>query len=673
MISIKQIDFQNFRIVGTNSLTFADPGNGYHMHGIIAENGVGKTTILNAITWCLYGEEYQLKDTSTSLSIINSKKLNEMAMNESAIVSVKLTIEDDNKELVFERRHKVIRSQTNDGTALPILDMKSDFVVVESDLSTSDSAKSYTNEDAEFRVAEYFEKSIHDFFFFDGEKLEEFFTANKASSIQTSVEAIAQISLLDAVIRNSRDISSKLSSKVSKNHPIVKRLETEMLSAKHSLDNERDQLEKHNNDLDNTQKARDDLEKIRREHSLSASYEKQKSLLEDKKTEIKEKQDALYKKMMRLAIRGMTLIHLYPAINSSLKLIEEKGSSGDYSVLLSKSQLEAIIKDALEHVTKCPICSRNLETPQIVHIQSLVSRQTVDDDTSLTLRTLKEDLIKAKEELLNFKNEYQEVLETRRRLEDEYSDVERDYNDVSANLSRLGTARDEEGNVIDFLELDNKIRNYDSNIASINRVIGATEALIRNNENTYQEKCEEYEAAVKRENEDKELQSIIDTLKFIIENLTSVKEEIAKEVRTKLEEVTKEIFMKVIKKKETFGNIRISDSYRLSLYDTYGQEMTGSSSATEYMILAYSYTLAIHETSGHNCPLVIDSPLGRISGDVRTNTAEMLLDISRSKQIIMLFTEDEYSESVKKLFNGKAALKTIILAGNEKAWEGEKA
>ena len=153
-------------------------------------------------------------------------------------------------------------------------------------------------------------------------------------------------------------------------------------------------------------------------------------------------------------------------------------------------------------------------------------------------------------------------------------------------------------------------------------------------------------------------------------NLTSVKNSLASDVRNKLEEITRKIFMSVVRKKETFGKVSISDSYHLSLYDEYGQEMTGSSSATEYMILAYSYTLAIHEASGHNCPLVIDSPLGRVSGEIRETTADMLLETSRNKQIIMLFTEDEYSERVRNLFKGKAQMQTITLADNEKTWKG---
>ena len=669
MISIKQIDFENYRIAGTCTLSFADPDNGYHMYGIIAENGTGKTTILNAITWCLYGEEYQLKDSETALSIINSKKLNEMKMDESAVVSVGLTIQDGDKELVFRRRHKVIRSQMDDGTPQPIPDTQSDFVVVESDISNAESAKSYINEDAKYRVAEYFENTIHDFFFFDGEKLEEFFTNTKAASIQQSIEAIAQISLLDAVIRNAGEISSKMSSRVSKNHPAVKRLELEMEKAKEDLDESEKHFKKLNEQVGAKEDEKKKVDAILHKNDLSASYQSQKKLLSEKMNDIQAKQEALYKKKVRLAVRSMTLAHVYPQIESALKLIEEKGESGDYSVLLSTTQLRALLNDAVNHAANCPVCGSGIQTAQMLHIQNIISRQTVDDDIALTLRTLKEDLQSAKEEFLRFKEEYKDILDSEKELVDAYDESDKEYKTVSANLARLGTARDEEGNEIDFEKLEGMSRDLKSAIQTLYRSIGASESEVNTNRDAYNRKCIEYADAVKQENDDKDLQDVIDTLKMVTTNLTRVKTDITREVRTKLETITSEIFMRVVKKQETFGGISISDSYRLSLYDKYGQEMTGSASATEYMILAYAYTLAIHEASGHNCPLVIDSPLGRVSGEVRANTADMLLETSRDKQIIMLFTEDEYSESVKNLFNGKATMRTISLTEDEKTWE----
>lgn len=670
MIYIKRLDFQNYRKAGTYSLSFDDSRNGYHMYGIIAANGTGKTTILNAITWCLYEKEYQLKDESTALPIINSKKLNEMNLDESVEVSVKLTIQDEDKEIVFERKIKVIRSQKDNGVPCAILDTRSDFVVTVSDLLSSDSTKSYSNEEGQYYVAEYFENSIHDFFFFDGEKLEEFFTLKKATSIQASVEAIAQISLLDTVMKNSGEIATGLVRKVAKSRPNLKKLEKEsdeVYKAWQDNINSKRALEIKKEDAV-TQKRNIDV--LLRENSSSASLQREKKLLEAETERIRNKQKELYKRKVKFAIKSVTLVKLYPRIIKALKLIDEKGASGDYSVLLSKKQLQNILSDAISHSTNCPLCGSGFGGKQIAYLQDIISRQTVDDDTSYSLRSLKEDLETAKREILAFRKSYTEIEEKEIQLQDILDETEQQYITASEKLSRLGTARNEKGEVIDFSKLESDSRKLEADISTHDQAIGALNAIITNYENKYIRKKNEYEEAVKKENEDADSQKVIDTLHFINNNMSCVKNSITQEVRENLEKITWEIFSKVVKRKGVFGSISIDEAYRLSLYDEYGQEMTGSSCATEYMILAYAYTLAIHEASGHNCPLVIDSPLGRVSGEIRENTADMLLETSRNKQIIMLFTEDEYSEKVRKLFDGKSMMQTIKLSADNKTWEG---
>lgn len=672
MIYIKRLDFQNYRKAGTYSLSFDDSQSGYHMYGIIAANGTGKTTILNAITWCLYEKEYQLKDEDRALPIINSKKLNEMKLDESVDVSVKMTIQDGDKEIVFERKLKVIRSQKDNGVPCAILDTRSDFVVTVSDLSSSESTKSYPNEEGQYYVAEYFENSIHDFFFFDGEKLEEFFTLKKASSIQASVEAIAQISLLDTVIKNAGELAASLTRKVAKSRPNLKKLETECTEAYKNWQENINSKRAFEIKKEDAVIQKRNIDVLLRENSSSASLQREKKLLEAEIERISNEQTELYKKKVKFAVRSVTLIKMYPRIIKALRLIDEKGESGDYSVLLSKKQLQDILSDAINHSTNCPLCGSGFGGKQIAHLQNIISRQTVDDDTSYSLRSLKEDLENAKEEILAFRNSYTEIEEKEIQLQDALSKTKRQYVTASEKLSRLGIARNEKGEAIDFSKLESDSRKLESDISTQDQMIGALNAVITNYENKYIQKKNEYEEAVKRENEDADSQKVIDTLHLVIDNMSLVKKSITREVRETLEKITWEIFSKVVKRKGVFGSISMDEAYRLSLYDEYGQEMTGSSSATEYMILAYSYTLAIHEASGHNCPLVIDSPLGRVSGEIRENTADMLLETSRNKQIIMLFTEDEYSEKVRKLFDGKAIMRTIKLSADNKTWEGSE-
>jgi DNA sulfur modification protein DndD len=60
-IIIDKIAFQNYRQYGTGSIQFNTSEKGM-LSVLIAKNGTGKITLLNAITWCLYGKELHLAD-----------------------------------------------------------------------------------------------------------------------------------------------------------------------------------------------------------------------------------------------------------------------------------------------------------------------------------------------------------------------------------------------------------------------------------------------------------------------------------------------------------------------------------------------------------------------------------------------------------------------------------
>lgn len=153
-------------------------------------------------------------------------------------------------------------------------------------------------------------------------------------------------------------------------------------------------------------------------------------------------------------------------------------------------------------------------------------------------------------------------------------------------------------------------------------------------------------------------------------NFKRIKNSIMEEMKNEIETITWNFFDSMIWKRNTFGSISISEQYDIAVYNKDHTEMTGSLSATEQMALAYAFTLAIHKASGKNCPLVIDSPLGRVSDDNRENMARALRDVSRNKQIIMLFTPDEYSESVKQIYDGVAEVRTLNLSDDENYIEG---
>jgi len=65
--------------------------------------------------------------------------------------------------------------------------------------------------------------------------------------------------------------------------------------------------------------------------------------------------------------------------------------------------------------------------------------------------------------------------------------------------------------------------------------------------------------------------------------------------------------------------------------------------------------LALHKTSGFDSPIIIDTPVARISDQSRTNFANVLCEVSTYKQTILLFTPDEYSTNIRECINSRSS------------------
>ena len=67
---IEEIQFKNFRKYVDTKIKFKQNVNDIHV--VVAENGAGKTTFLNALTWCLYNQEPKIQDQDDALPTLNT-------------------------------------------------------------------------------------------------------------------------------------------------------------------------------------------------------------------------------------------------------------------------------------------------------------------------------------------------------------------------------------------------------------------------------------------------------------------------------------------------------------------------------------------------------------------------------------------------------------------------
>jgi len=128
---------------------------------------------------------------------------------------------------------------------------------------------------------------------------------------------------------------------------------------------------------------------------------------------------------------------------------------------------------------------------------------------------------------------------------------------------------------------------------------------------------------------------------------TDIKDEIMDEIRNEIEELTRNQFFELIWKRENFKTVQISEDYDISVLDQNGVEAIGTLSDGERQVLALSFIAALNIISGFDAPIMIDTPLGRISKEPKSNIATKLPNYLKGKQLTLLVTEEEYTEEVR--------------------------
>ena len=200
------IEIENFRpYYGNQRIDFGYNEN-QNLTIILADNGSGKTSLVNALTWCLYGKEcHDVRDKSEPLYNLkaaeeaNSEELDEIK------VSVKIRFyyfdEDLNKKY-FNVSREISYQKWVDNQWSSEYDS---YVIVD------ETGKEPLDRDrAQYEIDNKIPKDMFQYFFFNGATLSNYF--DNSETKLTLKKSIKQISQLDLIDKMSKHLSSTLTS-----------------------------------------------------------------------------------------------------------------------------------------------------------------------------------------------------------------------------------------------------------------------------------------------------------------------------------------------------------------------------------------------------------------------------------------------------------------------------
>lgn len=666
-VRISRIEFINYRQYGTGSLVFPHSAK-YELTAFIARNGTGKTTLLNALTWCLYGKEKLLDVRQTdkkigadeSLPLLNTKVLNESEVGKNITVGVNVTIVDSEKTILFKRT-QICQIRERNGIK-DVIALPGEFSATTTPFKRSNSVVRNDSE-AAMLVKQYFDEDIFNFYFFDGENLKYYFEPQQASLIKGSIYNISQIDLLENVISRIGVLQKEAQKKIGKGFPD---LEQKMKTAQEVSD----EIQKYYCDADREEQkenaAKEEIDRIQELINQVKPGEellKRRAALVEKLKDIETEQAELDNDRSLFVRKYITLLSFYPRIKTVLELIEEKEKNSELPPSIDKIAVQRLIDHKDE---KCPVCDQPVGDEAIKHLQHLIEKLTVSQGTSARLMEIKYPLYQLAEEAKDYPR-------VRDELQQRQSDIYRSKEDATSKLKAvkdlLGTRTesvDENGVTVASLNAD--LAREERNRQAHHDIVVRLRTLASTKEKELEKLHAEIEELQKKANTNALLQKEFEEYSALMLRFKQIRDSITDRMRFEIERYTSEIFRDMSSKTRTFGKVSIDENYHVSVYNIEGHPMTSNLSDTEKMALAYAYTLAIHRASGKNCPLVIDSPLGRVSDNNRKNMATVFLDLSQKKQLIMCFTPDEFSDNIKPIFS-KIDKRELRLGDDEKTIE----
>lgn len=612
----------------------------------VAENGRGKTNLVNSINWCLYGDEPSLKKDE-EFPVVNKSIVLNSKKNSIHLVQVDVWIEDDSgTPTIFHRSQKFKLLMTKDEIeerkgrkqqlkpeeiAIPLAEAEFSVTIKDDD----GNSKICYDDDAKALVDQFIPKNIREFFLFDGERLDRYFKEATGANIQNATFNISQIERLRRVIDHTGDILKELRDKEASSIPSLKDVDEDIKNKEVEIKKLEEELIKCVGDIEIADKRIKEIVQVLDGYPDAGKLERVREDLSSKKTDLLNTIARINENKKNIIYDVSKIIFLKEPLDFALSAINEKREKNE----LPPSIDVDILKEILTKGT-CSICTHKLDDESEKKIKELILKIGKSSDVGKILMDIEPHLKTFTLQESGLLRNLESISHALSDRESELLTTEQDIVKIDNEL--MGHPIEKIKNLQSERTALEKSRDYN------NTTKGMLKERIKNAKNDLEGFKRERDAEIKKVGAHLEISNQRKFAERAVDIASKIELKLMQEVRSELERETNNNFFKLISKKETFDRVEIDEMYSLHVIDkTLGVDCTGALSAGERALLALSFTMAIHNVSGFQGPLVIDTPVKSIDKNHRDEIAKALLNISKRKQIILLFVDTEYENELQ--------------------------
>ena len=631
LISLQLCNFRQF-YGRTIPIKFASgKANSTVIHG---NNGAGKTAILNAFTWVLY-EQFTAAFAAPEL-LINQRAIQEANSGVAVECWVELQFERDRKRYQLKRKCYATRNQDN-----TIEYNKAKLFI----LVSADDGKWYPPlEASEDVIEQILPLSLHQYFFFDGERIDNFFRNNKNNTIAEDTKELLGVKVLDRAIEHLKKAERSLREELQAiGDPHTKKLLAQQQEIELSIERSQNQITAILNQVKTLEAEKKYLVSQLQDLSGAAQLQQLKTKLTQQESSLRKNLVTIRSELKQLLSRHSYLVFLSSITSQALDTINTSRKQNLLSAGVKKEFIQHLLNQ-----NQC-LCGNPL-LPETTTYQKVAALLSQLESNSVEVATIHLEA---------------DINNSDTRLSEFWQELDRKQAEINRQHLELHKIEQE------LEKINSKLRSYpDRNIQQLQAQLDTIDEKLKElilEQGITQQQLSTYQQATNKLSQQIDKQQLQEAKQIVTQKRIRATQESIKiiiEVKNRLEQQFRQSL--VAKVREIFDSIsftpyipQLSQNYELTLIEkTSGQPVPVAASTGENQILSLSFIGGIidrvREWSQRNTlmgpdsstfPIVMDSPFGSLDEIYRRQVAKAIPQLAN--QLVILVTKTQWRQEVE--------------------------
>ncbi len=599
---------------------------------IQGRNDAGKTSFINAFTWCLYDKE-PFRDEGIE-GRCNQLALDKVNVKDEVDVKVQMIMEDSSgRDIRIIRQQTFIKTSENSNRSKQNSELN---------IYRNDGLNETKIKNPEGYMKNNLPESLQEYFMFTGEKLTQFFNKDQ-DFVKNGVYTLYQLDLLENINIQAKKWENYFNTKFRKINPRLSELKNEKSQIIEDQQNDKIQLRQNKERIETLEVEIKTLyEKIGASGADANEIRRDIENLNDEKRSLNYDLKTIKKEYSSLISENFSHVMSYDLLKNLEKWDGfEEESEEEVEISFVVSDLKKLLKNK-----EC-VCGASLEehTDSYQHIQHLIeSLESTSKETGPKIEDIISKLLDISENIIaRYPNNLSEDLGNKKqRIREINHDIESKDIKIEGLETRL---KNLDVDAID--ELNKQIKENQELIKNLTE----ENTILKENLNTYPMMIDELEMLISQAIADEDVKDDIgDKLDFCEEiKLISNKiyDDLAVNIYKTLSEVVTEEY-KTIHWKPDYKNIIVDQDFKVLVEKSRGNIVSATDPSTgSRNVLALTFMAALNSLSGFVLPQVIDTPIASLDLEMRSEVAKALPRYMKGKQMILLVMNSEYTGEFK--------------------------